>query len=68
MLGVNIGLGSLHLLMGLGLGAVFLNFPLLQQVLKVMGSGYLLLLAWKMFGISMVSSEKTDIKKPMTVY
>jgi len=35
MLGVNLGLGSLHLLMGLGLGAVFLNFPLLQQVLKV---------------------------------
>jgi threonine/homoserine/homoserine lactone efflux protein len=68
MLGVNLGLGSLHLLMGLGLGAVFLNFPLLQQVLKVVGSGYLLWLAWKMLGISMLPSATTEKRKPMTVY
>jgi len=65
MLGVNLGLNSLHLLMGLGLGAVFIQFPILQNILKVVGSAYLLWLAWKMLGNSVAATTNTPT--PLTM-
>ncbi|HIG36289.1 MAG TPA: LysE family translocator [Oceanospirillaceae bacterium] len=65
MLGVNLGLNSLHLLMGLGLGAVFIQLPILQNILKVLGSAYLLWLAWKMLGNSIAAATNTPI--PLTM-
>ncbi len=47
MLGINIGFGSLILVCGLGLGVLFESFPLIQNVLKVIGAGYLLYLAYR---------------------
>lgn len=45
--GVNLGFGSLILVTNLGLGAVFLRFPAINTGLKVVGSAYLLYLAYK---------------------
>jgi len=65
MAGVNLGLISLHLLMGLGLGAIFIQFPMLQNILKVLGSAYLLWLAWKMLGNSVAATRNTP--QPLTM-
>jgi threonine/homoserine/homoserine lactone efflux protein len=47
MLGVAIGFPVMVLAVGFGLSEVFHVFPLLHQVLKVVGIAYLLWLAWK---------------------
>ena len=45
--GVALGMGAQVLLVGLGLGRVFIRFPVLHTGLAVAGSAYLLWLAWK---------------------
>jgi threonine/homoserine/homoserine lactone efflux protein len=45
-LGVAFGFGFLVLLVGIGLGAVFVAFPPLYTVLKFAGAAYLVYLAW----------------------
>ncbi|MEZ5534322.1 MAG: LysE family translocator [Thiolinea sp.] len=52
MLGIITGMASLNIAVGLGLGAVFSQFPVLQQILRVIGSAYLLWLAWKLLTFS----------------
>ncbi len=47
LLGIMLGLQLLMLFTALGLGQLFLLWPALQWVLKILGSGYLLWLAWK---------------------
>jgi threonine/homoserine/homoserine lactone efflux protein len=47
LLGIVIGCLVLFILLALGLGKVFEQFPLLQTGLKILGSLYLLWLAWK---------------------
>lgn len=47
ILGINLGFGSLVLLCGLGLGALFEAFPTVQTFLKIAGSLYLLYLAYR---------------------
>ncbi|OIN13521.1 LysE family translocator [Oceanisphaera psychrotolerans] len=47
LLGIMLGLQLLMLLTALGLGQLFLLWPPLQWMLKIVGSGYLLWLAWK---------------------
>jgi len=48
ILGTNTGVAVLTFAMCLGLGAVFAAFPLLHQALKLAGTLYLLVLAWKL--------------------
>jgi threonine/homoserine/homoserine lactone efflux protein len=47
MLGISIGVMVLMAAVAMGLSAVFQQWPVLQQGLKVVGSLYLLWLAWK---------------------
>lgn len=47
MLGVSLGFCSLIVVAAMGLGAVFTHYPGLQASLRVVGSGYLLYLAWR---------------------
>jgi threonine/homoserine/homoserine lactone efflux protein len=47
MLGISSGFFSLIALCALGLGALFTQYPPLQTALKVLGSAYLLYLAWR---------------------
>lgn len=47
MLGIGVGFASLLLGVGLGLGALLTAFPAMHLVLKVLGGGYLLYLAWR---------------------
>lgn len=45
--GIILGFPVLMIAVGLGLGEVFREYPMLHQVLKVAGSAYLVFLAWK---------------------
>ncbi len=45
--GIGFGLISLILLNGVGLGVVFKTYPVVQEILKWLGSAYLLYLAWR---------------------
>jgi threonine/homoserine/homoserine lactone efflux protein len=47
MLGIAMGLASLAAVAALGLGALLLALPSLQTEIKVLGSAYLLWLAWR---------------------
>ncbi|MGO4998161.1 LysE family translocator [Oceanisphaera sp. W20_SRM_FM3] len=47
LLGIMLGLQLLLLFTALGLGQLFLRWPILQWTLKILGSGYLLWLAWQ---------------------
>ncbi|SFB84544.1 Threonine/homoserine/homoserine lactone efflux protein [Marinospirillum celere] len=45
--GIAVGCLLLFVALALGLGSAFMHYPILQTVLKVLGSAYLLWLAWK---------------------
>ncbi len=47
ILGVKFGFVALVAACGLGLGLLFTTYPVAQTVLKIVGAGYLLWLAWK---------------------
>ncbi len=47
MLGINAGFASLVFVAGLGLASLVAAFPVSQTVLKVVATGYMLWLAWK---------------------
>ena len=47
LLGISIGFPIMLAAVGFGLGQVFQTFPIIHQVLKVVGAAYLLWLAWK---------------------
>ena len=65
MLGVNLGFTSLLLVTNLGLGTVFLRYPAINLVLRVVGSAYLLYLAYKVATATGVT-EQTSAATPMT--
>jgi len=47
MIGIMLGMQSIMLLVAFGIGSLILVYPLLHTILKVLGSLYLLWLAWK---------------------
>ncbi len=47
LFGIMIGFPAMVAALGLGLGVVFLKYPIIHQLIKVVGIGYLLFLAWK---------------------
>ena len=66
MLGIGAGFFVLLVGVGLGLGALITNFPILHLALKVVGGAYLLYIAWKI-GTSRSLGETRDAGlKPMT--
>lgn len=61
LLGIMFGLQLLMLFTALGLGQLFLMWPSLQWGLKIVGSGYLLWLAWKIGSASpQTTADETD--------
>jgi len=60
--GIQIGFPSMVLAVGLGLGQVFTAYPELHQVLKWVGSVYLLFLAWKIATAARPKSAAREAK------
>ena len=66
MLGISLGCGTMLILCGLGLGAVFEAVPALRWLLRIAGAAYLLWLAaklWRMTGVSQGESGR-----PLTIW
>ncbi|MYN16000.1 LysE family transporter [Rugamonas sp. FT107W] len=57
IMGIQTGMFVQTMLMCLGLGSVFVTYPLAQQVLRIAGSVYLIYLAWKLSGASMSGAQ-----------
>lgn len=66
MFGIAAGFFALLLAVGFGLGAVFTAFPALHIVLKVVGSAYLLYLAWRIAMSRSLGNEGQVGAAPMT--
>lgn len=67
IIGISAGFFTLLLGVGLGLGAVLTSFPTFYLVLKVMGAGYLLFLAWRIATSSAVEDKGViSDYRPMT--
>ena len=67
MLGVGLGFTFMVALVGLGLGQVFVRFPVLYTLLKFAGAAYLLWLAWKIARSGpMGTDDGADAGAPMT--
>ena len=67
ILGIHVGLYTLLAMACVGLNQLLLNLPGVLIFLRVFGSLYLLYLAWKIFGLTLVKSETTN-SKPLTVW
>ena len=65
MLGITFGFGVLLLLCALGVGSLVLALPSIHVILKVLGSGYLLYLAWKLRNMSFKADQGSSAR-PMS--
>ncbi|MBE9540017.1 MAG: LysE family translocator [Proteobacteria bacterium] len=65
--GICLGFPVMVILVGLGIGAVFERFPLVHEVIKVVGVAYLLYLSWRIATSSPVSLEGGE-GKPLTFW
>ncbi|CAH0524567.1 LysE family translocator [Vibrio hippocampi] len=67
-IGIGVGLISLLLLNGAGLGVVFTSYPVVQEVLKWLGSAYLLYLAWRILTAKRGAEDEAEDIKPMNSF
>jgi threonine/homoserine/homoserine lactone efflux protein len=66
MLGISLGLMLLVLAVGLGLGQLFEQVPLLYSLLRYVGAAYLLYLAWKIAQAGAPDSREGERGKPFS--
>lgn len=64
-LGISIGFPLMMLVVGLGIGALFLAYPAIHIVIKVCSIVYLLYLAWKIANASNPDASE-ELRKPLT--
>lgn len=57
IVGIQVGVFAQTFFMCMGLGTVFVAYPLAQQVLRVAGALYLVWLAWKLSGASVAGTQ-----------
>ena len=67
LFGIPTGHGLQLMLVCLGLGSLFIAFPILLEILRYVGATYLLYLSYKMFG-SLNVNIKEDTSRPLTFF
>ena len=65
LFGIAVGFPAMVAALGLGLGAIFLKYPVIHQIIKLIGIVYLLYLAWKIANASNPKAS-TELKNPFT--
>lgn len=58
--GIIFGMMMLNVSVGLGLGTIFTQFPMLQQALRIAGSAYMLWLAYKLLSFSSIGQQQAE--------
>jgi threonine/homoserine/homoserine lactone efflux protein len=66
--GITVGVAFMVAAVGLGLGTVFLAYPVLQTILKYAGAAYLVYLAAAIAMSGMAPSEQDNQRGPMTFW
>jgi threonine/homoserine/homoserine lactone efflux protein len=66
-LGICIGFPAMVLLVSFGLGAIFIHFAWIKNTLKILGSIYMLYLAWQIL-ISSTNANLGQTRKPLRFY
>lgn len=62
LFGINIGFPLMVVAVGAGIGGLFVAFPILHDILKIVGSAYLLYLAYRVATAGTPSSDSTNTK------
>ncbi|MBF1995890.1 LysE family translocator [Serratia symbiotica] len=69
MIGILLGMQSILLLVAFGVGSLLLVYPSLHLILKILGSLYLLWLAWKVASAAYEKLETDEVPtKPIQLY
>ena len=68
ILGIPLGHFFQIFLVSLGLGTLFQSYPLIQEILKVVGCLYLFFLAYKMLGSLAIKKSKKETGRPLKLY
>ena len=63
--GIIIGFPLMVAALGFGLGTIFLNYPVMHQVIKIAGVSYLLFLAWKIANTTRANAGN-HLREPLT--
>ncbi|WP_117191701.1 LysE family translocator [Rhizobium terrae] len=67
ILGITVGLSSVLLAVGFGLGALITAYPPIGLAMKIAGSAYLLYLAWRIAMSRAVPSGESTSARPLTL-
>ena len=63
--GIIFGFPLMVAALGFGLGTIFLNYPAIHQIIKIVGISYLLFLAWKIANATNTNTGK-HLREPLT--
>lgn len=66
--GIVAGVAALNFCIGLGLGAIFVQFPVMQSILKILGSAYLIWLASKLLKFQYSESNQSGDARPFSFW
>lgn len=66
--GITIGFAFMVAAVGLGLGAIFIAYPVLQTILKYVGAAYLVYLAWHIGMAEPTAPAEDKSRGPMTFW
>ncbi|MDD1795901.1 LysE family translocator [Enterovibrio makurazakiensis] len=67
LVGITLGVASLIAVVAAGLGVVFKTYPMVQEGMKLVASGYLLYLAWRIANAGAPSESASSERRPMTL-
>jgi threonine/homoserine/homoserine lactone efflux protein len=67
LMGVSLGFGAMVLAVGLGVGGLFVVYPALYIVLKVVGGAYMLWLAWRIATADGIG-DNSGTSRPMSFW
>jgi threonine/homoserine/homoserine lactone efflux protein len=68
IIGITIGFAFMVGTVGLGLGTIFIAYPVLQTILKYAGAAYLVYLAWHIGMAEPPKAEQDNSRGPMTFW
>jgi threonine/homoserine/homoserine lactone efflux protein len=68
IMGITVGFAFMIGAVGLGLGTIFIAYPVLQTILKYAGVAYLIYLAWAIAMSEPVASDQDNSRGPMTFW
>ncbi|KXF82803.1 LysE family translocator [Enterovibrio coralii] len=67
LIGISLGVATLIAFVAAGLGVIFKMYPWIQETMKVVASGYLVYLAWRIVKAGAPDASQREGRRPMTM-